>query len=356
MAKATRISSVDEVPKAQEVLIFLACFNRAEMSRSAAESLCQQSVGARISLIISDNSTTDAVETWVEAYDFKITTYYLRRQPTLPPPHAHARQIFQEVVKLSPNYWMLFHDDDLAYPTMVEKLRGFLELHPECSAVAPNAISFGPTGFIELNRKSFQDLRLNKARELLEKYFRPSLGVAPCPGYFYRGSVARLIEIGLQGGKYMDIWTNCLLFSWGQVHWLGEPLLLYRRHQSQDSLQHSVAQKQALMRALRRRGVLQSGDPILDWFRIQNLKHRIQKKSVLQKLRILLTTKAGRAALAGLFKSLGRGSTWSLFIGKILGGYHSQSQWEQLRGGVPASLLKILESEVWWTAGNRKTS
>jgi|GEM_PF-6608371 len=356
MAKATRILSVDEVPKNQEVLIFLACYNRAEMSRSAAESLCQQTLAPRVSLIISDNSTTDSVESWIKDYDFKIKTYYLKRLVTLPPPHAHARQIFLEVGKLNPNYWMLFHDDDLAYPAMVEKMHGFLESHPECSAVASNAISFTSTGFVELNRKSLQDLRLRQPRELLEKYFRPSLGVAPCPGYFYRGSVARMIEIGLQGGKYMDIWTNCLLFTWGQVHWLGEPLLLYRRHQSQDSLQHSVAQKQALMRALRLRGILQSRDPILEWFRIQNLKHRIQKKSILQKLRILLTTKAGHSALGGLLRSLSRSSTWALLLSKISGGFKSQSQWEKVRGAVPASLFKILESEVWWKAGGRKTS
>ena len=356
MPRATRISSVDEIPKNQEVLIFLACFNRAEMSRSAAESLCQQTLAPQVSLIISDNSTTDVVESWVNDYDFKIKTYYLKRLLTLPPPHAHARQIFLEVMKLNPNYWMLFHDDDLAYPSMVEKLHGFLESHPECSAVAPNAISFASSGFVELNRKSLQDLRLSQPRELLEKYFRPSLGVAPCPGYFYRGSVARLIEIGLQGGKYMDIWTNCLLFSWGQLHWLGEPLLLYRRHQSQDSLLHSVAQKQALMRALLRRGILKPGDPILDWFRIQNLKHRIQKKSISQKLGILLTTKAGRLALGGFLKSLGQSSTWALLLNKFLGRYESLSQWNQVQGRVPSSLVKILESEVWWKAGGRKTS
>lgn len=290
------------------------------MAQEALESLLAQDV-KDLCIIISDNSTTDDVENWVMSTRFSRQIYYAHWRPTLPPPHAHARKIFEAANMLRPRFWQLFHDDDIALPTMISEMREELEKDASLVAVAPNALEYRGRRIERLMRESPRDLRIETPEQMLANYFLPSLGTAPCPGYLYRGEAARVIEWGLKGGKYMDIWTNCGILRFGAVKWLAKPLMLYQRHGQQDSLGHSVRSKFGLFNALVENGMITKDGEIYAWFFLQNFKHFvILRKSGLE-IGAFFRTKKGRLALRFGIQSLLRPGviyllfrkTWSCF-------------------------------------------
>lgn len=270
--KPIRIASFEELPAGRDAMVFLACFNRLQMAKVALASLLAQNYQG-LTIVVSDNSTSNEVENWVMSSTFVREIYYVHWQPTLPPPHEHARRIFQAADRARPNFWQLFHDDDVALPTMIEEMVRAFEGAPEAAAVAPNAIEFRDSRILGLMRQSARNLEIRSGQQMLSQYFEPALGVAPCPGYLYRGRAAQVIRGGLRGGKYMDIWTNCEITRFGPVLWLAEPLMLYRRHGTQDSLGFSVRQRKALFTALVQAGTAEKSGSLRDWFSLQNIRH-----------------------------------------------------------------------------------
>lgn len=285
------------------------------MAKDALRSLIAQDE-KDLCIIISDNSTTDEVENWVMSSRFPRQIYYAHWQPTLPPPHAHAYKIFNAANTFRPSYWQLFHDDDIALPDMVSKMRSELERDPSLAAVAPNALEYTDRRVTRLMRLSGQDVRIESPREMLANYFLPSVGVAPCPGYLYRGATAQVIEQGLKGGKYMDIWTNCGILRFGAVKWLAKPLMLYQRHGQQDSFGHSVKAKFGLFHALVENGVITKADPVYGWFFLQNFKHFVILRKTRHSVLRAISSKKGLLAIGFALQSLLRPATILLLFQK----------------------------------------
>jgi hypothetical protein len=156
-------------------------------------------------------------------------------------------------------------------------LRAFSE-KPEVSAVAINAADFREDRLIGYSRWDAKDRYLRSPQALLANYFQPSTGVAPCPGYFFRLAVADDLKGSLRGGKYADIWMIIHALKSGEIFWLGQIGLLYRRHAEQDSHEHSVFRKFCLFKAVTQVFPIARDSSLYRWFFLQNMKHFLKRK------------------------------------------------------------------------------
>jgi glycosyltransferase involved in cell wall biosynthesis len=236
------------MPHMKSLVIYILCHNRPDDAKRAIASALTQT-DQNFLLIVSDNSSNDEVEVMVRAEYPQLD--YRRRVPMLPP-LAHFNCCISEV---QADYFCLFHDDDLMYPTFVGKMRQVLDDHLEAVACGCNARieNMGKIG----TRTSFRALgRLEwipSARELGRRYFsRAQSGIAPFPGYVYRRSAVGDIRFDEEGGKYSDVAWLLLLAAAGRMVWLNDPLMTYRIHGGNDSNTHSMRDRLRFLRFIKR--------------------------------------------------------------------------------------------------------
>ena len=297
--------------------IFIACFNRLNFFKIALQSLLNQTE-SDFYLIVTDNSTTDEIEDWLFSTKFSRPIFYVHWRPTLEMPYGHIYQLLELLMKHRPEYWQIFHDDDIAYPEIVATLLRTLKSDPELIAVAPNAFEFSGKSVGALMRRDVSDKIFSEPRQILYQYFAPSRGIACCPSYMYTKKTQEIFNQKLRGGKYIDIWLNTSFAKWGKIKWLGQPLLLYRRHPGQDSAVHSVLCKFSIYNCFVKSGDVTKTELLYDWFFLQNIKQYTKRKSLLRwstfsqihsRLLWLATRHALRAALRPAF--------WGLMISKV---------------------------------------
>ena len=283
--------------------IFFTTYNRLSEAQIAFVSLVNQNLQELV-IIVSDNSTDLKFKTWLFSQNWPRKFFYVNWSPTLAPPYDHARKIFEIVKFHKPEFWQMFHDDDYALPYMCEKLMNELKGDPGLYAVCGNAVIISksaPSKLMHLESSGTRELQFRNPTEFVEKYFLPTSGVAPFPGYLYRKNCAEVFCKELHGRKYVDIWLLSRVFKLGSLKWLPEPLMLYRTHSQQDSSLHSVHDKFSLFNSLVKKGELKKSGSLYAWFFVQNFKHHLKRMkwntSKFCLVKRLLVTKQGQLFL-----------------------------------------------------------
>jgi glycosyltransferase involved in cell wall biosynthesis len=152
-------------------------------------------------------------------------------------------------------YLVVFHDDDLMHPRMLEWERDLLERDPDIQFVSTELASFedgtaSPVGTwpdVDLRAEVYDD-QTDLARSLLG-------GAGLCFGStMYRSSV--LSRIGIEEERFGIIWDRPFLLDaarLGKSALIRAPLVLYRRHPGQDTNTGRLSAKNLieLMRAYR---------------------------------------------------------------------------------------------------------
>jgi len=216
--------------------IYIMSRDRPDYLINALDSVISQvTVNIKLDIIVSDNSETDEVEKIVSDLYQNSNITYVRRVPTLSP-FDHFRAIINEV---SSEFYMLFHDDDIMLPNLVQNLYTEISRDDDVVAVGSNALIFYQdkcdasiiTSFYSLKNKIF-----TSKEQLLKKYFLGN-GIAPYPSYLYRkkiyGDLVFFDE--RKGGKYSDVAYIMDGLNYGKIIWLNEPGMLYRIHASNGS-------------------------------------------------------------------------------------------------------------------------
>jgi hypothetical protein len=134
---------------------------------------------------------------------------------------------------------MLFHDDDIMLPNLVQNLYTEISRDDDVVAVGSNALIFYQDKCDASIIPSFYSLKnkiFTSKEQLLKKYFLGN-GIAPYPSYLYRkkiyGDLVFFDE--RKGGKYSDVAYIMDGLNYGKIIWLNEPGMLYRIHASNDS-------------------------------------------------------------------------------------------------------------------------
>ena len=104
--------------------------NRPQFIMRSIESILSQSY-SKFNLIVSDNSTNNCIQKLIEEKGITDSRFkYLKRERPFESGIEHVNAIHMEVQS---QYYMIFHDDDIMLPEMVEKLYGTIKKITELS-------------------------------------------------------------------------------------------------------------------------------------------------------------------------------------------------------------------------------
>ncbi len=220
--------------------ITLLTHNRTNQAFEAILSILGQP-SQNFELIVSDNSDDnglgDLIRSNIKNNSALSRVIYVKR-PQVLPALEHVNVCLNEV---SSDYFCFFHDDDLMLPAFTENFF-------KAQNLFPNAVAFGVNAIAEKNgvcgKPFFQSVGLYTVgitpKKLAEKYFsRHQLGVAPFPSYIYKKSGIPSLPFDPGWGKYGDVTWLLSVASSGEIVWINEPLMIYRLHDSNDSLTES---------------------------------------------------------------------------------------------------------------------
>ena len=240
--------------------VFIMCHNRPRETREAIRSVLAQT-DRNFTLTISDNSTTDEVETLVRS-EFPQLSYVRHRPPT----PDHINRCIQAA---RTSHVCVFHDDDLMGADFVADMRHAIQRFPQAAAIGSNAIieEFGIANRYPSFRARHTFRVLHSPHDLAACYFsRHQLGIAPFPGYVYNRQHAIATPFPTGGGKYADVTWLLSLAHRGLIVWVNKPLITYRLHGGNDGKNESRRDRLRFLRFLKS-NVNWLGRDILDDYR-----------------------------------------------------------------------------------------
>lgn len=249
MTKTAKYIEEMTTARTLQVQVFVLAHNRPQMLRETLLSILTQD-NREFELIVSDNSTNDAVQDLI-VNEFADKLVYRRRSPPLSP-IAHFQTLLEEA---NGEYMVLFHDDDLMRPSCVRVLRDFLDQHKNYSAVAPNA--YLRTNDHLSTRIFFPGAQMvtevGSGEEMAYRYLDLSQFRMPFPGYMYRTAMIRGIKMNpKEGGKHADVSFLTKVADAAPVAWLGQSLFEYRIHSGNDSWSENIPSRLSLLRFIYR--------------------------------------------------------------------------------------------------------
>lgn len=219
----------------KKLVVYLLSYNRPEYVGEAIDSILTQDY-ADFELVISENSPNDSVLRTLETSPKYKNIKIIKRSPSLPS-LEHFKTVLKEVQTYE--YAMLFHDDDILLPQAISEMMQKLESDSNLAAVACNA-------YITKNRENTDkvlspfitnDIVIISQRQLIKRYLFRKLSHPPFPSYIYRTSkLENNIFDPIDGGKYSDVSFLVKLVRSGRIYWLAKPLMRYRQHKQNDSV------------------------------------------------------------------------------------------------------------------------
>lgn len=192
-------------------------------------------------IIISENS--DADDTYHFIKDNYASVEIIRR------PQLNALDHIKLVIsECQTEYLTIFHDDDIMFPSYIEKMQGMLKNNPNYAAVSCNSNVMRKNIITKKRFFYHEDKVINDERELIRHYCtvgknRP----AAFPAYMYRSVNLMANDFhNKHFGKYSDVIMISNLLVSGKIYWSSECLIAYRIHQNNDSGAENIRDRQKL--------------------------------------------------------------------------------------------------------------
>lgn len=238
--------------KKSKLTVVLLTRNRKLLATQALKSLVNQDY-SNFQLVISDNSDDDSFEGVVAQTCTSFANFsYVKRSPPLNS-EDHFKQVLREI---DSDYFVLFHDDDVARPSFISSLFLFITKNPDKVAVACNGVTIndGSVGKRGMFFSGGELVEIVTPEDLVLKYFSlDGHGCAPWPSYMYRSEVIPLI-LGVKPtlGKHSDFLWLLSILNIGSIAWIPQKLIEYRIHGLSDSAQESLKDRLSILRFLKK--------------------------------------------------------------------------------------------------------
>jgi hypothetical protein len=217
--------------------------------------LSQKGSVENITIVVSDNSLTNDVEKYIEANNLYLKLSYRKRVLDLSSTD-HFKIVVSESIS---DYIVLFHDDDLMHKNYIKTMLSFISLNKEVVLIGGNGIQFvDGTCSDRGQRISLIDkvLFFDTKKDFLSQYLVGSKGVIPFPGYIYKTTVLKELDVdNLPGGKYKDVAILSEMLDFGKVACLPDILMSYRIHSNNDSRYENIVDRISLLNYISRQGV-----------------------------------------------------------------------------------------------------
>ena len=215
--------------------VFLLSYKRPDFIQEAISSILEQNY-SDFDLIISENTPDDSVVIHLQMYLTDPRVHLVKRSPSLQS-LEHFNKILSEANKYA--FIMLFHDDDILMPNALIKMMQIIESNPSATAVACNAFIIKNSDHTNtiLSPGIRTNIEIKTQSELINRYIFKNLSHTAFPSYIYRTKFIEGIQLNFaDGGKYSDTSFLIKLIKCGPFIWLSEPLMKYRQHSSNDSV------------------------------------------------------------------------------------------------------------------------
>ena len=252
------------------IQLFILSRDRPIMLKQALESMLhQEKASAEVEIIVSDNSITDDVTTLISRdYPTNQGFKYIKRDPPLSAKDHYAAVISEA----SEDYTVIFHDDDLMQENYIKTISSFIGSNKDVVLVGGNGIQFVDGACDDQGQRIvFTDkvLFFSTKKDFLLQYLVGSKGVPPFPGYIYKTSALKKLDVfSLSGGKYADVVLLSEMLNFGKAVYLPNILMSYRIHSNNDSGYENIADRISLLNYISRQGI-DKNNPRAALFRVR---------------------------------------------------------------------------------------
>jgi glycosyltransferase involved in cell wall biosynthesis len=253
------------------IQVFVATHNRPSLVLNAISSILNQSFST-FDLIISDNSTNDDSRIAISAFNDP-RLKYIRRERGLNV-IDHLNVILKDVTA---EYFMIFHDDDIMHPNMLNELYENILLNPDCIAIGANARILKP-GFFpwRLMLKNKKGNLLISNRDQMAHQYLIKRGIVPLSSYLYKGEIAKKLRFNPEnGGKHCDAAFMMDIASTGNILMLIKPLMDYYISAGQDSSINDFLNRIRLVNYITKTTIYKNDSYLIKRFRIVNLYYEL---------------------------------------------------------------------------------
>lgn len=254
-----------------EIQLFIATYNRPHLVLNAIHSALNQNCNS-FEIIVSDNSVNDDTEKLVsQIVDKRLS--YKKRRPSLPV-IDHLNAILQDVTA---EYFLIFHDDDLMHPDMLNELYRNIISDRSLLAIGANAkiITQGISPNRVMLKKKYGDLLIRTRDQMVYQYL-VKRGIVPFSSYLYRSDVAKKLRFDPEnGGKHCDLAFMIDVASMGNVLMLRKPLMDYFISSAQDSSVNEFLHRIKLINYITKTSIYKKNCYLIRRFRIVNLYYEI---------------------------------------------------------------------------------
>lgn len=249
-----------------EVQVIIPTYNRVNLIFKCLNSVLEQTFDD-YNIIISDNSTNSETEILFKKYTNSKVVYKKRKQHLSGIEHLNL--IISEV---SSKYFIIFHDDDIMHPRMIENLLCFLKQNNGIAAVGCNAkLQKNKMCYYRKFGKFKNNIIINNPIELVDSYVETKKFV-PFPSYLYNYELVRDLKLNIQnGGKYSDLAFLVDILKTGKIAFLGEILMTYFIHKGQDTSNHKFLEKILLIKYLVTIKGLNHNHNLIKKLRVENI-------------------------------------------------------------------------------------
>src|ERR1035437_22068 len=268
------------MPKIQ---LFIATYNRPHLILNSINSALNQNFDS-FEVIVSDNSTNNETELYLSGLRDKRLSYK-RRIPSLSP-IDHLNAILQDVTY---DFFMIFHDDDVMLPNMLEELYQMIIKHENVIAVGANAYLNinGRTTYKQVFRNSNKNLILN-SKDAVVKQLLIRYGIVPFPSYLYRRKVAKELRFEQsKGGKHCDAAFIMDIANLGPIILLNKPLMIYTIHNGQGTQNHAFEQRIKLINYITKTSNFHRKNNLLIKYRVYNIYSELKEKLLKRDISII---------------------------------------------------------------------
>ncbi|KAA5805704.1 glycosyltransferase family 2 protein [Thermoanaerobacterium thermosaccharolyticum] len=216
-----------------KVTVAIPTYNRAHYLKEAIESVLNQTY-TDYELLVVDNASTDITEEVVKSFSDK-RIKYIKNETNI-----GMVNNWNKCIDLAQGeYLIIFHDDDIMKPELLEKEVEILDNNDDIVLVATNISIIKDNGLIlkQKEEKLTNNIIMGKYEFIYklykEKFFLPCPTVMMRLNFINQNNIRFRPEVGLNADGYM--WMEINLHD-KKMLFLHEPLLLYRHHENQNSI------------------------------------------------------------------------------------------------------------------------
>lgn len=210
--------------------VYILTYNRSKYLKEAIDSVLNQTY-TDFDLYVIDNCSTDNTQEMVAEYTDSRVHYY--RQPTNV---GSFKNFTFAITHCKADFFVLFHDDDIMLPNMLEKEIEILSGNEELAAVSGNSIIFDEINTSERLYNKCMPKRY-AGNEIIRDYIRQSKTLV-YPSIMYRNSFMK--KTGILPNENAGPCADVILYSdialaGGIIYEMNDVVMKTRFHPAQDS-------------------------------------------------------------------------------------------------------------------------